>query len=290
MSPAQAVLLSLGGAVLYALTSVLQQSAAATVPYQRSMRPGLLLDLVRRPRWLLGITAELGAYAMHFLALRRGSLLLVQTLLVSGLLFALPIGAALERRRLHPTEWVWAVVVVSGLAAGLAIATPTEGHGRPSALAWAGVLAVAGTAVALLIATGNRRPGPRRAARLGAGAGILFGVSAALTKASADLLNQGLATALASWEPYALVGLGAFGFLLGQSAFQAGPLGASLPVLTIANPLVAAAIAVLAFHERIASTPLAVVIELGSVAAMVVGVCVLARSPLVTHHTDQASP
>lgn len=273
MSGAQAaVLLSLGAAALYALTSVLQQSAAASVPHRRSMRPGLLLDLVRRPRWMLGNVAELCAYAMQFLALRRSSLLLVETVLVIGLLIALPLGASLDHRRLRRAEWRSAVVVVTGLMMFLAVAKPTGGRGEASGVGWAAVMAAGGVVIAVLIAGGDRRPGPRRATRLGAACGILFGLSAALTKACAQLLGQGVGPALASWEPYALVGLGGFGILLAQSALQAGPLGASLPVLTVSKPLVAATIGVLAFHERIAVTPGAIVIEVGTVLAMVVGV------------------
>jgi hypothetical protein len=114
---------------------------------------------------------------------------------------------------------------------------------------------------------------------------VLFGVNAALTKACGHLLSRGLSDLLTSWEPYVLVVLAGFGFLLAQSAFQAGPLAASLPLLTIVDPVAAAAIGVFALDENLAATGLALVAELGALAAMVAGVFALSRSPLVTHQT-----
>ncbi|MEA2932406.1 MAG: hypothetical protein QOI56_1191 [Actinomycetota bacterium] len=281
-SQAFAVVLSLGSALLYALTSVLQQSVAVTVPSERSLRPGLLLALVHRPRWLLGNVAEVGAVGLQCVALRRGSLLLVQTVLVAGLLFAIPLGAALLRQRLRPREWLGTLLTVVGLAVFVAVARPSAGAGEASAMAWAVTLGAGGAAVLLLVMRAPKHPGPRRATSLGAACGVLFGIDAALIKASGHLLDRGLGRALTSWEPYVLAGLAVYGFLLAQSAFQAGPLAASLPVLTIADPLVAAAIGGLAFHERVSSSPVAMAMESAAVIAMVAGVLTLARSPLLT--------
>jgi drug/metabolite transporter (DMT)-like permease len=276
-----AVLLTLGAALLYAVTSVLQQSAAVEVAHHRSLRPGLLLDLVRRPRWLLGNVAEVGAVALQFVALRRGSLLLVQTVLVSGLLFALPLGAALQHRRLAVADWLATAGVVLGLGVFVVVARPTRGRGDASPVGWAVVLGLGCGVVAALILAAPRRPGSRRATFLGAACGVLFGVDAALAKASGHLLNRGLVHAGRSWEPYALAVLGVFGFLLAQSAFQAGPLAASLPLMTALDPVASALIGVLAFRERLASDGPAVVLQIMAAVAIVGGAWVLARSPLV---------
>lgn len=278
---AQTVALSLGAACLYGVTSVLQHSAAASVAPERSLRPSLIVALVRRPRWLLGNVADLAAYLLQLLALRRGSLLLVQTVLVTGLLFALPLSAALCHARLRRKDWLGAGAVVIGLAVFLAVGLPKGGRAQASGLAWGLVLGLGSALVIGLVVWAPRRPGKLRAIHLGAACGVLFGLNAALTKDAAQLFDGGLGHVLTSWEPYVLVVLASLGFLLAQSAFHAGPLDASLPLITIANPVAAALIGVLAFHEAVAATPLAVVAELAAVAAMVVGVTVLARSPLV---------
>src|SRR5690349_16881956 len=103
---AEVVAMSLGAAFLYALTSVLQHRAVAHIPEGRMMRLALLWDLARRPAWLLTVAADGGAYILQFLALRAGSLLTVQTLLVSTLLYSLPLGAAIMGRRPGLHDWV----------------------------------------------------------------------------------------------------------------------------------------------------------------------------------------
>jgi drug/metabolite transporter (DMT)-like permease len=223
---------------------------------------------------------------LHFTALRRGSLVLVQTLLVSGLLFALPLGAALRRRRLTRSEWLGTVAVVFGLGLFVAAVRPSTGRGEASVVGWVVVLAVGITAVAALIVGAPRRPGPVRARCLGGACGLLYGVNAALQKASGHLLDRGAAHLFSAWEPYALAVLGGYGFLLAQSAFQAGPLAASLPLITAADPVTASFIGVLAFHEQLARGAGALAALAVAVAAIVAGIWILARSPLVAGSED----
>lgn len=276
----EVILLSLGAAMLLGLTSVLQHSAAATVDTKHSLRPRLLLELLRRPRWLLGNLADLGAFAMQFLALRRGSLLVVQALLVTGLAFALPMSARLSHRRLRAHEWISVLALVGGLAVFLTSANPRRGRPEASALGWVIVIAGVALAIAVLISGAPKRPGRARARRLGAACGLVFGLDAALVKAAGHVLSQGLVEGVTSWEPYVFVACAAGGFLLAQSALQAGPLDASLPLLAIGDPLTAAMIGLFAFHEHIALRPIRIVVDVVSVAVMTAGVLALARSPL----------
>jgi len=273
--------LSAASALMLALTSVLQQRAASQVPHHKSMRPGLVAELVRRPLWVMGVVTDIVAYLLQFLALRRGSLLVVQSILVTGLLFAIPLGAAMSHRRLSKLDWLGTVAVVSGLVVFLATAEPTRGRLHPSPLGWALLLGLVGTTVAVLVTLAPSGSGKSRAIFLGSACGILFGLNAALTKACANLLDHGVARLVVSWQLWVLVGAASYGFLLSQSAFQAGPLEASLPVLTISDPLISAAIGLGFFHEAITDRPGAIVVELAGVATMVVGVFLLARSPLI---------
>ena len=63
------------------------------------MRPGLLWRLIQRPMWLLGTLADWSGFGLQAIALGLGSLIVVQPLLCTGLLFALPLGAAWQGRR-----------------------------------------------------------------------------------------------------------------------------------------------------------------------------------------------
>ncbi len=272
-----AAALALASAFFYALKSVLQQRAAAAAPPEQSMRPGLLVHLAQRPLWLIGTLADGVAFVLHALALKRGSLVLVQPLLVTSLLFALPIEAVSARRRMEQRDWYGALLVVGGLSTFLVLASPERGRAEASGRAWALLLVASLTTVGLLVHAARGRQGPARAMWLAAAAGVTYGLIAALIKATARLLESGLVDALTAWEPYALAAVGALGLLLGQSAFQAASLGTSLPTLIAADPVVSIAIGALVFGETIATGGVRPALEALALAIMVVGIFLLAR-------------
>jgi hypothetical protein len=275
------VALSLAAAFLYAVTSVLQHGATQAVPSGRLLRPSLLAALVRQPRWLASHVVDATAYVLQFLALRAGSLVAVETLLVTGLLFALPLGAAASHRRPQRLDWLSTGAIVAGLGIFLVAARPVVGAGNTSRFGWVVTSVAVGVGIVGLVAVAERGPGRWRAPALGAASGALFALTAALAKASGHLLDRGLGHALGSWQPYALAALAIVGVVLSQSAFYAGPLQASLPMLTITEPLVAGAIGLAAFHEHVATHGLRAVGGAAAVVMLVGGIVGLSRSPLV---------
>jgi drug/metabolite transporter (DMT)-like permease len=276
------VVFALASAALYAVASVLQQRAAAVAPAEHSLRIGLLAHLVARPMWLVGIAADAAGYVCQFVALDRGSLVLVQPLLVCGLLFALPLGAALSHQRLQAVDWTGTILIVSGLSLFLAVARPDHGHPEISGTAWALLFVCTMVPVGALVVAAQGDKRAQRAGLLAAGAGVLYGLTAALTKTAAHLLDIGVGHLLTSWEAYALVACGVLGMLLAQSAFQAGTLGASLPTLTIVDPVVSIVIGAAAFGEGLPVRGASPYLQGLGLLVMASGVVVLARSPLVT--------
>jgi drug/metabolite transporter (DMT)-like permease len=275
------VLLSLASAASYGLAAVLQHRAAAREPRQQTMEAGLLMRLARRPVWLIGNALDGVGYAFQFLALRRGSLLLVEPLLVLSLVFALPVAAWLEHRRISAAELAPTGVIAAGLALFLGIARPGIGHPHASIFAWGILTAViAAACVALILGAhgGSRR---RAAVMLAFGSGMTFGYVAALTERTGHILDGGIAHTLATWEPYALIVGGALALLLTQSAFNAGELRLSLPTLTVAQPLVAVLIGLAMFGEPINHHGLAPVAEVIGVALVTFGVFALSRSEMI---------
>src|ERR1700738_5340838 len=91
--PLGVLALSLASALCFAASSVLQQREARDAPPETAMRPGLVAHLIKQPLWLLGNVSGIAGFALQLLALRTGSLALVQPLLVVGLVFALAAGA-----------------------------------------------------------------------------------------------------------------------------------------------------------------------------------------------------
>ena len=289
------VLAALGAALAYAVASVFQQHAAEAAPDSEALRMRLLVRLVGRPLWLVGIAADVAGYVLQFIALGHGSLVLVQPLLVCGLLFALPLGALLSRRRFTRGDGMGSAAVVAGLALFLVVANPGSGSSTASSVTW--VMVSIGTAgpAALLVWWSNRRTGAVRASLQATAAGALYGLSAALTKTVAAVVTAGggvthvVYELAVTWQTWALVATGIIGLLLSQSAFQAGPLGWSLPALTVVDPVVSIIIGAVAFGEPVNDAPAAVLAEAVGLVLMIVGVTVLARSPLVPHAEEPSA-
>jgi drug/metabolite transporter (DMT)-like permease len=279
------VLLALGSAACYGIAAVLQHRAAILEPQHSSMRAGLLVRLVRRPLWLVGNALDGAGYALQFLALRRGSLLLVEPLLVLSLVFALPVAAWLDHRRPGRAELGSTGIIAAGLALFLGVARPGLGHPHASRLAWLTLTVVIAVICTGLVLSARGRPRRRAAVLLAAGSGIAFGYVAALTERTGHLLGLGLLHTLTTWEPYALLAGGTAALLMTQSAFNAGALRLSLPTLTVAQPLIAIAIGLAMFGEQIDSHGAAPVWEVLGLVLVTFGVFALARSSVVAPDT-----
>ncbi len=285
-----AVFCALGAALLYAIASVLQQRTAAAVPAEASLRLGLLTRLLRNPIWVLGVGADIAGYVLQFVAIDRGTLVLVQPLLVCGLLFALPIGARLNGTRLARSDWLSALAVCAGLGAFQAVADPAAGHDFIEPQTWL-LLLVAGCGLCLLLAGfGQRTKGRARALLLSASAGTIYGVAAALTKTTGGLLSQSVASVFTHWEPYALAVIGIGGMVIAQSAFQAGSLDVSLPTMSAVDPVVSIVIGAVAFGETISGGAGAAAAEVVALVVMVLGIYWLARSPAVRRTREHSEP
>lgn len=282
------VLVALAAALLYAFASVLQQWEAELQPAHVALRPRLLARLAKRPRWLAGLAFDLGGYATQWVALSLGSLVLVQPLLLVGLLFALPIKAHLSTYRMHGWDWLGAVLTTAGIGAFLVVSDPAPGSSDAKPVTWVLLLGAAAALAALLVTAGLRASPRWKAMAYGTAGGLFFGVSAALTKSCAHLLSLGVAALLGAWQPYLLVVGGVSGMILAQSAFQAGPLDASLPTLSATDPIVSVVIGSLAFGETLRTGVVATTLEVISFSALVVGIFMLAHTDAVNaaqrHH------
>jgi drug/metabolite transporter (DMT)-like permease len=276
--PAIVVVESLVGAAFFALSSVLEHQAVRQEPGEGSLRVNLLVALARRRRWLLGMAAGAAGYAMQFIALRRGSLALVQPIFVTGLVMALAGSALAHHRRLSRREWLANAGILGGVALFIAAAQPGPGFPRGSTLGWVLLGAITAAAVLALVIVSRSSP-RRRSLALGTATGIVLATTAAITERTSHRLGISLGYALSDWSPYVLVVVSVGGLLLNQSAFQAGDLKWSLPAITVLEPLVAILIGQALFGEHIATGALHVAGEILGLLSMVIGVLVLATGP-----------
>lgn len=243
------------------------------------MRPSLMFHLLRQPRWLLGYAADWSAFGCEAFALSLGSLIVVQPLLSSGLLFALLIDARWFHRPMSRRDWFAAGALTFGLVAFIAAGAPDGGVDRGDVSDWliwgtpAAVLVVVG------IVAGFQTSGTRRAVLFALTTGAAYGLTAALTKSTMSLLGDGIVPVITAWEPYALAAFAGIGMLANQSAFQAGALTAAMPTQVCTAQVIGVALGVAVFQEHLSTdTVLEWAVVALAVGAMATGVIQLARS------------
>lgn len=277
-------LFALSGAFLLAVGFVLQQHVAAEAgSAAREVSATLLIELVRRPLWVAGIACMVGGNVLGALAYGRGSLTLVEPLGAANLFFALPLAAAWRRSRLGVREYAGATALVAGLGGFMAAAGPARVKDAPiAATDWLIAALAIVAVVGLLTWVAKRVTLGEEATLLAAGAGILFGLQDALTQRTVGEMSHGVAALLTSWQPYALISVAIAGIALNQNAFKLAPLPASLPALTIAEPLCGIGLGAGLFAQHIRLQPPYLAIEILSLGAMAIGVTLVARSPVVT--------
>jgi hypothetical protein len=272
----------------YALSNVLQQREAEQLSEDQTLRLGLLAKLAHRPRWLVGMGADVGGYVFEALALGTGTLVLVEPLLATSLLLSLFLGAVINHRHINRAGWGAAVVLAFGVSVFLMLVAPTRGVDIAPEHTW---LIAAPPIVAFVVGCillARSRSGSTRAALLGLAAGALFGTSAVLTKAFVHYLGGGIVNWIPHWEPYALAVCSITGLVLTQSAFQTGGLAAAVGAEQVMQPITGVALGIGLLDERLGlSGALERIALLAALFSMMWGVLTLAR---VEHSTVATQP
>ncbi len=262
---------ALAGAVFAAIGIVVRQRATMDVPADQGVSTVMITTLLRRRLWWAGNAAAVTGYAFQAVALAYGSIILVAPLLVSALLFALPLSARLAHRRVTRSEWGWAVLLTLSLGVFVALARTQPGDYDGSTWTAAIAAGICLVFVACCVPVALRLTDWRRALLLAVAVGVLFGVVAVLTKLVTHILREGDASRLfASPVLYLLIFVGVVATLLQQSAFHAGSLRASVPAMLVLEPVVAVLLGEVVLGEHLAVTkPVAValLIAAGTMAA-----------------------
>lgn len=279
---AGAITAAVGAGASFAVATVIQARAARRASARPALgRAPLVARLARDPWWVLGVSTSGISFGLQSLALSLAPIALVQPLIVTDLLFALPLSARLSGRRLGLREWAGAGLIAGGLAFFLLVAGPSAGVTDPGNGALLAVSGAALAVVALALAVAPEKLGSRRASALAVAAGVCFGLMSALTKTVTGLLATRGVAATEDWQSWLLAGVALLGLSLAQSAYASGSLAVSLPLIDILEPVVAVGIGVTAFGETLSASPASLAAELVAAAAAVAGVAVLDHSPLV---------
>jgi hypothetical protein len=299
--------ITLLAALLIGTGFVLQQDAAVREPDSRFLSLRLMTDLVRAPLWLAGILAMIAGQVLAAWSIGHLTLSVVEPLLTTNLIWALILAVPLAARRsraAHPVPpgppagdsapgqpkrsvRAWEVAGAAVLCIGVGLLS-AERSTKPIGLSfgsvshWPAAAMIAAVAF-ICVQAGRRRQGRDRALLTGIAAGLVFGIQDALTRQTLEVLQAGGISGLfTTWAPYALLGAGAIGIWLMQSAFSAGPIQMSLPAISAGEPLVGIMLGIVVFGDRIQVAPGQLAIKVCGIVALVAGVILVARAPALS--------
>jgi drug/metabolite transporter (DMT)-like permease len=285
-----AVLLALLAAFLFAVGTVMMQKGTLQMPEGESEKPGFLLKLIRKPIWVAGIVIDFLGYGAQAAALSVGRIVVVQPLLVTTVVFALPLGVKFTGQKVGKREVLGAGLVAGGIAAFVILNNPDEGRDDAPVGQWlvAGAVLL-GIASALVVASRGRSAGVR-AALLGTAAGGLLGLTAGLTKATVTRFDEGFVHVFSDWHVYVLLPLELLAFSLLQSALATGALAPAIATNMSVETLMSIVLGIVLFDENLHGSAVLLAASIVGLLLALVGVILLARSEGRAHAPPAAQP
>ncbi|UXA05130.1 DMT family transporter [Mycobacterium sp. SMC-2] len=277
-----AAVLAVAAALMVGIGDVIQQRSAQQVTDKPVSTLALFRRLLRDRQWWTGSLVAGAGFGFQAAALGLGSVVLVQAILVTSLLFALLISARVDHRRITPRQGIWAILLAAAVGVVVTVGDPQEGTPRGSAETWTIVALVMGPALILCVIGARIFPGMVGALLLGLMSGSLWGLFSVLTKGVVDQLDRGIPALLRLPELYVWVVVAIAATAWEQSAFRAGPLTASLPAVTVAEPVVGSVLGVTVLGETLHTN------EVGLV-ALGLSVAVMAAATLALAHSQATS-
>ncbi|MGB5111481.1 MAG: DMT family transporter [Mycobacterium sp.] len=273
-----AAFLALGAALFIAIGDVIHQRSAHEVTDEQVGHLQLFVRLLKDRMWWAGSLVSAVGFGLQAAALGLGSVLLVQALLVTSLLFALPLNARVNNHRVSRFEWTWAVLLAVSVVVIVTVGNPTAGHSRADTETWLAAGAVLGPLVALCIVGARMLAGRKISAiLLACVSGALWGLVAILTKGVVDRLGDGIWEVLRTPELYAWALVAVAGTGYQQAAFRAGSMTASLPTMTVTEPVVASVLGVVVLGETLRPGESGWIALIAAVTVMVGATAALAR-------------
>jgi len=287
-----AAVLALISAACFALAAALQQLGQFRLAAEGRRVEGVggLLVLIAVPVWLLGTLVLFAGYGTQGAALDRGRLVVIQPLLVTTIVWALPFGHWLTHQTVVRRQIVGAAVVVLGLSLFVLVGDPDQGTDNASTRSFViAMLAVTLVVAALLIWLRGKTAPALRAAVLGVCAGLFFGLSATFTKPVLNDLHVSIGEAAGDWRTWALLGFGFIAFVIQQLSLATGQLAPAMATVSVSNPAISVLLGIALFEERLTRPPWHVAV---AVAALLMALAGAVQITLANKETEvpQASP
>src|ERR1700727_758469 len=276
------LVLGIGAAVcastLYSVGVALQAMDAKESPEGEHLRLALAWRLIRRGRGLRGTGLSILGWPLQVVALLLAPLVVVQPALAGGLLVLMFLAQRMLGEHAGRQEHLAMLAIVIGVIGAGLFAPPRTTRHRSEDVAI--TLVLVGLGVAALLPYALRLISRPPAVTTMVGAGIAGGWSGVATKLASDDLARGHVLFAALWALSTAAASGV-GVLNEMSALQERPAIQVAPVVFVTQTVIPIVVAPLLFGESFADTPLAGVPLSASLALLVAGAALLARSPLL---------
>ncbi len=244
-------ILALLAALCFGVAATLQQKGALSLG-DASQGEASLLGLAKSRWWLLGTGALLIGYLLQAVALDNGRLSIIQPLLVTTVVFALPLGYYLTDQQVGGREILGAAAVVLGLAMYASFGDPADGNDSAPNDEWLVALIIVSVICGVLFVLARRATALRKASLLGLLSGLLYGASACLVKeVTTQLDNGGVTEVISNWEFWVMSIAGIVAFVVQQMSLREGFLASSVATVSVANPIISVIIGILLFDETL---------------------------------------
>lgn len=285
------IFFALLSATLNACSAVLQRYATGQVSPGDLFHGRIFAAVIRNKLWLGGVGLEIAGFFAQAAALHSGSLVLVEPLLITDIVFLLLILRFVLKVKVGKQGFIGVGLLVVGLSGLLVVADPRSGQRTMDNMSWLLAVIVVGSIIVAAAIAMRRLPHISiRAAVGGLAAGLHFSFTAALTKLTIEQLQQvGFVHMLGGWQVWALAVVGISSALTMQSMYGAGPLAITQPALEITEALAGIQFGILLFGDTINTSIWALTLEAFSGLLAAVGIVLLARNNALKRQTDHSA-
>ena len=242
-------------------------------------RGGLFATSTTSPWWWIGTIASIAGLALQFLALSLGSLIVVQTTMVSSIAATTLAERLLLGRRPGRYGWAGMAFAATGLVGVLwALAPATMVSAVPSgtvmvALGGVGLLGIALAALRARSSSGG-------SLSLAAATGLGYGITAVALKTVGAQLADGWSAPLSHPALWLAVILGPASVLLSQHALhRARRVAAVVSLIVVLDPVVGLVAGAAWFGEQVASTPTALAAAVAAACTIIAGIVLSQSGP-----------
>lgn len=283
MFRAIAIILSLLAAVALAFGAQFQNdSVEKNVDRVKGQKLGVglahILELVRSPRWLGGMSFLVLGALCQIAALTMAPLIVVQPIGALALVITSLLNARSTKTSITKATWIAIALCTGGIATFVTLATGIAEDQKE--LSDANLYVILGILAFLLIALGAVFLVQRQ--RMSAltfilGAGLLYGLLATLVKSVIQRIQQSHFEWLTIVCLVAAVLAMALGGWFVQNAYASGPPDLVIAGLTVIDPMVAVTIGIIVLGEASSASPLISIVFAASGATAALGVWLLSR-------------